>query len=204
MAGSRSERLRAFALAPWVIGANMQRKLFVALQLEVVHHFIERCAGGRSSRIEPPATCRASKTPKTLLFNPHQFPAHGRLCRCAASPSDRMPGTRLRVKERNDLIRHNVSFGNGVLPDGSRNRWAQRKMCRSNERSLHVPIWIVCWASYRLGRFPVRANARVRKHACSKGIAPAVGSRVSCVAMPAGGGDANVGCPTEASCLRPV
>jgi hypothetical protein len=111
----------------------------------------------------------------------------------------------LAVKGRNDLVRHNVSFGSGVLPDGSRNRWAQRKMCRSNERSLHVPIWIVCWASYGLGRFPVRANARVRKHVCSKGIAKAVGSRVSCVAMPAGsGGEANVGCPTEASCLDPV
>jgi hypothetical protein len=118
----------------------MRGERFVALQLEVVHHFIERCAGGRTSRIEPPATCRASKTAKTLLFNPHQFPAHGRLWSCAASPSDRMPGTRLRVKERNDLVRHNVSFGNGVLPDCSRNLWAQQKMCKTNERSLHAPI----------------------------------------------------------------
>jgi hypothetical protein len=131
----------------------MQGKLFVALQLEVVHHFIERCAGGRTSRIEPPATFRASKTAKTLLFNPHQFPAHGpplSLRRIAVRPH---AWYALAVKERNDLIRHNVSFGSGVLPDGSRNRWAQRKMCNSNERSLHVPIWTVCRASYVLGRF---------------------------------------------------
>ena len=60
-----------------VIGANMGRKLFVALQLEVSHHFIERRAGRRSSRLEPPATFRTTKTPKTLLLNPNQLPAHG-------------------------------------------------------------------------------------------------------------------------------
>jgi hypothetical protein len=183
----------------------MQCKLLVALQLEVVHHFIERCAGGRTSRVEPPATFRATKTAKTLLFNPHQFPAHDRLCRCAPSPSGPMAWYALAVKGRNILVRHNVSFGSGVLPDGSRNRWSQRKMCRSNERSLHVPIWIVCWASYRLGRVPVRANVRVRKHVCSKGIAQAVGLtfRASrCLAR--GSGEANVRCSTEASCLDPV
>jgi hypothetical protein len=52
-------------------------KLFVALQLEVAHHFIERCAGGRIRRFEPPATFGATKTPKTLFLNPHQLPAHG-------------------------------------------------------------------------------------------------------------------------------
>ena len=62
----------------------MQYKLFVALQLEAAHHFIERCAGECSRRSEPPATFGATKTPKTLLFNPHQFSAHGRLCRCVA------------------------------------------------------------------------------------------------------------------------
>ena|ERR1700674_5255131 len=35
----------------WVIGANMQCKRFVALQLEVAHHFIERCAGGAYRRV---------------------------------------------------------------------------------------------------------------------------------------------------------
>src|ERR1019366_8762761 len=58
-------------------------KLFVALQLEVAHHFIERCAGGRTRRFEPPATLGATKTPKTLLLNPYQLPAQGRLCHCA-------------------------------------------------------------------------------------------------------------------------
>jgi hypothetical protein len=62
---------------PGVISANMGRKLFVALQFEVSHHFIERRAGQRFSRFEPPATFRTTKTPKTLLLNPHQLPAHG-------------------------------------------------------------------------------------------------------------------------------
>src|SRR5208282_5946600 len=71
------------ALGSWVIGANMGCKLFVAPHLEVVHHFIERCAGGRTRRLEPPATFGATKSPKTQLLNPYQLPAHGRLCRCA-------------------------------------------------------------------------------------------------------------------------
>src|ERR1017187_4308849 len=58
-------------------------KLFVALQLEVAHHFVERLAGGRTSGFEPPATFRATKTPKTHFINPYQLPAHGRLCRGA-------------------------------------------------------------------------------------------------------------------------
>jgi hypothetical protein len=73
----------------------MQSKLFVALQLEVAHHFIERCAGGRTRRFKPPATVGTTKTPKTQLFNPHQLPAHGRLCRRAPTLSDHTPGTRL-------------------------------------------------------------------------------------------------------------
>ena len=63
----------------WVIGANMQCKLLVALQHEVAHHFIERCAGGRTRRFEPPATLGATKTEKTLLLNPYQLHAHGRV-----------------------------------------------------------------------------------------------------------------------------
>ena len=65
----------------WVIRADVQRKLCVALQLEVAHHFFEGCAGGLSRRVEPPSTFGATKTPKTLLLNPHQLPAHGRLYR---------------------------------------------------------------------------------------------------------------------------
>lgn len=71
------------ALRSWVIGANMQCKLFVTLQLEVAHHFIERCAGERARRFEPPATFGATKTSKTRLLNPHQSPVHGCQCRCA-------------------------------------------------------------------------------------------------------------------------
>jgi len=69
------------ALGIEVFGANMQCERFVALQLKVPHHFIERYARGRSRRLEPPATFGAAKSTKMLLFNPHQFPAHGRLYR---------------------------------------------------------------------------------------------------------------------------
>jgi hypothetical protein len=55
-------------------------KLLVALQLEDVHHFIEGCAGERTRGFEPPATFGTTKAPKAPLFNPHQLPAHGRLC----------------------------------------------------------------------------------------------------------------------------
>ena len=84
----RFELCRVCALASWMIGANVQCKLFVALQLEVVHHFIERWADGRSSGDETPVTFRATKTPKPLLLNPDQLPAHGLLFRCAPSLSD--------------------------------------------------------------------------------------------------------------------
>jgi len=60
-----------------VIGANMQCKLFIALQLEVAHLFIERCAGERTGLFKLPPTVGATKTPKTLLLNPYQLPAHG-------------------------------------------------------------------------------------------------------------------------------
>jgi hypothetical protein len=60
-----------------VIGANMGCKLFVALRLEVVHHFVEGVARRCSRRFEPPVTFGTTKTPKTLLLNPHQLPAHG-------------------------------------------------------------------------------------------------------------------------------
>src|ERR1019366_8057215 len=81
-----------------VIGANMGCKLFVALQLEVAHHFVERCASGLTRGFEPPATFGTPKTPKTLWFNPHQFPPHGGLCRCAPTLSDHMPSTRLPIR----------------------------------------------------------------------------------------------------------
>ncbi len=67
-------------LALGVFNANMGCELPVALQLEDAHHVIERLASGRTRGFEPPATFGTTKTPKTLLFNPHQFPAHGCLC----------------------------------------------------------------------------------------------------------------------------
>ena len=41
-------------------------KLFVALQLKV----------GRARRVEDPRAFRATKTTKTLLFDPYQLPTH--------------------------------------------------------------------------------------------------------------------------------
>jgi hypothetical protein len=55
----------------------MQSKFLVALQLEVTHHFAERCAAGRTGRLEPPATVGATKTSEMHLINPHQTTAHG-------------------------------------------------------------------------------------------------------------------------------
>jgi hypothetical protein len=51
-------------------------KLFVALQLEIPHHFIERFARGRGRRIKPPRAFRASKTAKTPFFDPHKLAGH--------------------------------------------------------------------------------------------------------------------------------
>jgi len=88
----RFELFRVCALGSCVIGANMQCKLFVALRLEVAHHFIESCASGRTRGFEAPATFGTPKTPKTRFFNPHQCPAHCRLSRCAPTLSDHVPG----------------------------------------------------------------------------------------------------------------
>lgn len=64
------------ALDSRVIGANMGCKLFVALQLEVSHHFIERFTRGRGRRIKPPGAIRASKTAKTVFFDPYKRAWH--------------------------------------------------------------------------------------------------------------------------------
>jgi hypothetical protein len=55
----------------------MQPKLFVALQLEVAFHFSERCAAERTRRLELPLAFGTTKTPKMLVLNPYQLPAHG-------------------------------------------------------------------------------------------------------------------------------
>jgi len=54
----------------------MRYKLFVALQLEVPHHFIERFTRGRSRRIKPQGAFRASKTAKTRLFDAYKLAGH--------------------------------------------------------------------------------------------------------------------------------
>src|SRR5579864_5560276 len=92
----------------------MQSKFSVALQLEVAHHFIERCAGERSRRFESPATFGATKTPKTRLLNPYQFPAHGCRCRCAQR---RLTACLAPACRQWDEA---FSFRSGVLPDCSR------------------------------------------------------------------------------------
>jgi hypothetical protein len=72
-----------FPAASKSIVAQSFLKLFVALKLEVAHHFIERFAFRSTGRFEPPSTFGATKTPKTLQFDPYQLPAHGCLCLCA-------------------------------------------------------------------------------------------------------------------------
>jgi hypothetical protein len=92
----------------------MGRKLRVALQLKVAHHFIERCASGRTRRFEAPVTLGATKTPKTPLLNPHEIPAHGRLCRSAPT------STRLLSRDETFWFAIHGSFYSGILPDCSR------------------------------------------------------------------------------------
>jgi hypothetical protein len=57
-------------LALGVISANMGGKLFVALQLEVVHHFIERHAGWPAGGFEPPATFGTTQNPENAVVQP--------------------------------------------------------------------------------------------------------------------------------------
>jgi hypothetical protein len=54
----------------------MQCKLVVALQLKVPHHFIEKFARERASRVEDPSALGAAKTPKVLFLNPYQLATH--------------------------------------------------------------------------------------------------------------------------------
>jgi hypothetical protein len=136
-------------LALGVIGANMQCELFVALQLKVAHHFIERCPGERTRRFEPPATFGATKTSKTLLLNPYQLPAHGRHI---AAPQRCLTVCLVTARHRDEAF----SFRSGVLPDCSRKTVTQSGgggRCVNERGSLHAPIWMVCRTSYIHGRF---------------------------------------------------
>jgi hypothetical protein len=133
----------------------MRCKLFVALQLEVAHHFVERCASGRIRGFEPPATFGTPKTPKTLLFNPHQFPAHGCPYCCAPTLSDRMPSARLLSGDETFWFAITTPLAAAYRLIAVENRhpvWAWQKM-REERAILHAPIWMVCSASYIHGRF---------------------------------------------------
>jgi len=71
-------------LGSWVIGADMQPKLFVALQLEIARHFIDRRAG-EWTRLKLPLAFGTTKTPKILLLDPFQLPVHGCLSCCGVA-----------------------------------------------------------------------------------------------------------------------
>ena len=131
-----------------VISANMGGKLLVPLQLEVVHHFIERRAGGPTGGFEAPATFGTGKTLKTLLFNPYQLPAHDRLCRCAPT------STRALSRNKTFWFAINRFLRGCVLPDysGKPSQSGHGGRCIKDERSLHASIWMVCRASYIDGR----------------------------------------------------
>jgi hypothetical protein len=73
----RVESFSAFALDSWMMGANMQCKLFVALQLKALYHVVERLAGGTVRGVEDPGAFGATPTGKTFLLNPNQLPTHG-------------------------------------------------------------------------------------------------------------------------------
>jgi hypothetical protein len=79
-------------LALGVISANMGGKLFVAVQLEVVHHFIERHAGWPAGGFEPPATFGTTKNPENAVVQP--TPVSGSWLPSSLRPPhlNRMPG----------------------------------------------------------------------------------------------------------------
>ncbi len=83
-----------------VIGANMGCKLFVALQLEVAHQFVEGFVDGSIRRFKPPAAFGATKTQKIRLLNPYQLPTHSRLCRCANECPLAVIGTETLLSQR--------------------------------------------------------------------------------------------------------
>ena len=110
----RFQLFRVGIFGSWVVGANMRCKLLVAAQLEVAHHFIEGCAGGRTGRFEPPATFGATKPPKARLLNPYHLPPHGRPSRCAPA------STRWLSRDTTFWFAISGPFRSGVQPGCSR------------------------------------------------------------------------------------
>jgi len=128
-----------------VISASMGGELLVALQLEVAHHFIERCAGGRTRRFEPPTTFGATKTTKTLLLNPYQLPAHGCLCCCVPT------NTHLLSRDETFWFAINGSFRSGGLPDCTRKPFTQfwgKCLQRMAEVYMRPFVWSVGHPTY--------------------------------------------------------
>lgn len=77
---SSLDDLSFYVLGPRVFGANMGCKIFIALILVLLHHFIERFPGGRSRRIKHPNAFGATPPLRTLSFGPYQFAPHGLHC----------------------------------------------------------------------------------------------------------------------------
>jgi hypothetical protein len=69
--------------------------------------------------LEPPSACGTTEPPKTLLVNPYQLPAHGRL------PSGAGPSTRMLSRDATFCFTNGDSFGNRVLADCRRKTVAQ-------------------------------------------------------------------------------
>ena len=128
-----------------MIGANMRCKRFVALQFEVAHHFFERCADGRTRRMEPPATFGATKTPKARLFYPYQFPAHGDPRRRALLPASSVPWPLLVVKGRIVGLTTTSPHRKGCYPDCRRNLW------RSGSCMAHPREAYMCQSGWSVG-----------------------------------------------------
>ena len=136
----------------------MQCELSVALQLKVPHHFIERLANGRARRVEDPGAFGATPTPKTLLFNPYQFPTHGSLCRFA----QRGLTACLELASRQRTKRSPFAAAYCLIAAEDRHPvWAWRKMrkgtgrvyMRQFGRSVGHPTYIEGFCSVRITRF---------------------------------------------------
>src|SRR5271170_1722127 len=67
---------RDCALGPWVPGANVRRKLFVALAFEDPLHRVESVATRRTRRLEYPRALRATPSQTVSGFDPSHLP-HG-------------------------------------------------------------------------------------------------------------------------------
>ena len=116
--------------------ANVRCKLPVALQFEVALHFIEGFANGHTRRFESPVTFGATKTPKTLLVNPYQLPAHDRLFRCAPANTCALSG------DETFCFAINKLFRSGVLTDCS------RKPAQSGHGGRYIRSCIKRWAEF--------------------------------------------------------